>query len=300
LTKNQRIVALTILLMIALGVLLSVGEPTVDEREANAALDQAYKAGDFKTAAELATKYANQGNIHAQVMLGTLYRKGEGVATDPMKAVSWYRVAADRGDAYARNTLGEMFLTGGAPRRDYGLALMYFRQAARQGLDQAKFNLCGMYYREQEISWDYQQVVKKMRMQAHMTNSMAPYEMAQMYLDGTSPESHVQDYRKAARWFRLAAQQGMPNAQIELGKLYQQGLGVTQDYVAAHMWFNVAASLLSNTYVEGDRMDAVRRRDAVAARMTPDQVAEAQTLAREWRPTPWDVLMGRQITPTER
>lgn len=299
-TKNKRIAALTVLLVIATGVLLSIGEPTMKERDINAALDKAYKAGDFETAAELATKYAKQGNIHSQVMLGTLYRKGLGVPADPAKALDWYGLAAGRGDAYALNMLGEMYLRGGGtPRRDYGLALMHFRKASRQGLKQAKLNLCSMYYREQDTNDDYATAVKELRMQAHMANSMAPYEMARMYMDGTAAKSHAQDYGKAARWFRLAAQQGMPVAQIELGKLYEQGLGVPQDYVTAHMWFNVATSLLSNIYVEGDRVDAARRRDAVAANMTPEQVAEAQSLARDWTPTPWDLLMGRQITPTE-
>lgn len=298
-TKNKRIAALTVLLVISTGLLLTVGQPTVNEREANAALDKAYEGGDFETAAKLAAKYAKQGNIHAQVMLGTLYRKGEGVPSDPMKAKEWYGLAASQGDAYARNMLGEMYLRGGSPRRDYGLALIQFRKAARQGLKQAKFNLCSMYYREQDTAWDYPLAINKLRMQAHMANSMAPYEMAQMYRGGTAAESHAQDYGKAARWFRLAAEQGMPDAQIELGQLYEQGLGVPQDFVMAHMWFNVAASLLGNIYVHGDRLDAVSLRDTVAARMTREQVAEAQSLARDWKPTPWDMLMGRQITPTE-
>lgn len=298
-TKNRRIAALTILLVIAVGILLSVGEPTVTEREANAALDRAYEAEDFRTAVELATKYANQGNIHAQVMLGTLYRKGEGVVTDPMKALNWYTLAASQQDSYAMNMIGEMFLRGGTPRRDYASAVYYFRKAAEKGLKQAKLNLCSMYYLDSDLAIDYGKAVERLHVQAHAANPLAPYEMAQMYMDGMAPDSHVQDYGKAVRWFRMAAQQGMPDAQIELGQLYEQGLGVPQDYVMAHMWFNVAASLLSNTYVGGERKGAGQLRDAIALKMTPQQIADAQVLARGWRPTPWDTLMGRQISPTE-
>jgi hypothetical protein len=60
--------------------------------------------------------------------------------------------------------------------------------------------------------------------------------------------------------------------------MYDNGNGVPQDYVQAHMWFNLAG-------VQGDE-DATKKRDIVAAKMTPDQIAEAQRLAREWKPKP--------------
>lgn len=299
-TKNRRIAVLAILLVIAVGILLSVGDPTLKEREANAVLDKAYAAGDFETAVELATKYANKGNVHAQVMLGTLYRKGRGVEADPIKAVKWYKLAASQHDSYAMNMVGEMYLRGETPQRDYHAALYYFRKAANNGLKQAKFNLCSMYYQDQDLATDYGTEVEKLHVQAHAANPLAPYEMARMYMDGTAAESHAQDYGKAVRWFRMAAQQGMPDAQIELGQLYEKGLGVPQDYVMAHMWFNVAASLLSNTYVGGEREDAGQLRDTIALKMTPQQVADAQALARDWRPSLWETLMGRHISPSEK
>ena len=58
--------------------------------------------------------------------------------------------------------------------------------------------------------------------------------------------------------------------------MYAKGHGVPQDYAMAHMWFNLAAAA-------GDT-DAISNRDFVAERMAPDQIAEAQRLAREWEP----------------
>lgn len=55
--------------------------------------------------------------------------------------------------------------------------------------------------------------------------------------------------------------------------MYGVGRGVPMDYVRAHIWFNLAA-------VKGDA-DAVKGRDFVAGKMTPQQMAEAQKLARE-------------------
>ena len=58
----------------------------------------------------------------------------------------------------------------------------------------------------------------------------------------------------------------------------QVGAGVPQNYVLAHMWFNLAASRMTGE----QRGDVVENRDIVAGRMDPTQIAEAQRLAREW------------------
>ncbi len=63
-----------------------------------------------------------------------------------------------------------------------------------------------------------------------------------------------------------------------LGALYYNGQGVPQDYVTAYMWFILAS-------VEGDKL-AIENRDLLAKEMTPAQIAEAQKMAREWKPTP--------------
>ncbi len=60
--------------------------------------------------------------------------------------------------------------------------------------------------------------------------------------------------------------------------MYDDGQGVPQDYVQAHMWFNLSAAGPPDEY----RDDAARNRDRVAKFMTPAQIAEAQRLAREW------------------
>lgn len=85
-----------------------------------------------------------------------------------------------------------------------------------------------------------------------------------------------QDYAEAAKWYRLAAQRGSADSQNNLGVLYTNGQGVPQDQVAAHMWFNLAAA-------HGNE-HAVQNRDRAVAKMSPDQIAEAQRLARDWKP----------------
>jgi uncharacterized protein len=52
----------------------------------------------------------------------------------------------------------------------------------------------------------------------------------------------------------------------------------------AHMWFNLSASRFDASEKES-RDDAVNNREFVTKRMTPAQIAEAQKLAREWKPS---------------
>jgi TPR repeat protein len=81
----------------------------------------------------------------------------------------------------------------------------------------------------------------------------------------------------------LAAMQGVGSAQWVLGMMYQSGEGLPQDFVQAHMWFNLAAANADSSFAKG-RETVAMLRDSLATLMTPDQIAEAQTLARNWKP----------------
>ena len=97
----------------------------------------------------------------------------------------------------------------------------------------------------------------------------ADYDAGQRAWDAGSVDGAL------SQW-RAAANAGDRRAMLALGRLYLQGLGVLQDYVQAHRWFNLAAS-------RGEPA-ALKERDALAAKMTPEERAEAQKLARAWRP----------------
>ena len=114
-----------------------------------------------------------------------------------------------------------------------------------------------------------------LRARAEAGDAEAQLSLGFMYLG-------AQDDAEAMRWYRRAADQGYARAQNILGVMYGNGEGVPQDYVEAHIWYNLAAAQSSGE----DRDRSVRGRDDVAGRMTPDQIAEAQRRAREWTPTP--------------
>jgi TPR repeat protein len=92
-----------------------------------------------------------------------------------------------------------------------------------------------------------------------------------------------QDHDQAAKWYRLAADQGGAQASYNLGLAYAKGEGVSQDNITAHMYFNLAAARFPASESQ-NRSQAIKNRDLVASKMTPAEVAQAQTSAREWKP----------------
>jgi TPR repeat protein len=122
---------------------------------------------------------------------------------------------------------------------------------------------------------DYATAYRLTRPLAEQGNADAQTSLGAMYGKG---EGVPQNYSEAVRLYRLVADEGNATAQSNLGLMYAQGHGVPQDYVIAHMWLNLSAA-------QGYE-DAVKNRDVVAHLMTSEQIAEAQKLAREWKPKP--------------
>ena len=151
--------------------------------------------------------------------------------------------------------------------------------AADQGLPLAQLFLGVMYVNGLGVPQDDAEAARWFRLAADQGHAGAQFNLGFSYDRG---EGVPRDDVEAVRWYRLAADQGDAHAQTNLGAMYGTGRGVPQDYVEGHMWSNLAAAQLTGE----DRDRAVRIRDIVAARMTADQIAEAQRRAREWTPTP--------------
>lgn len=79
------------------------------------------------------------------------------------------------------------------------------------------------------------------------------------------------DYSAAAAQWYTAGLQGDSTSLFRLAQLHERGLGRPQDFVEAHRWYNIAASLGHD--------EARTARDELATRFTTNELAEAQRLA---------------------
>jgi TPR repeat protein len=125
---------------------------------------------------------------------------------------------------------------------------------------------------------DYATALRLFRSFAEQGNAYAQFNLGLMYFQGRGVP---QDYGTAAAWYRRAADQGYAAGQANLGTMYVLGQGVPQDYVMAYSLLDLAAAGLPNAAV---RSSTAALRDAVAGKMSPAQIAEAQRLARDWKP----------------
>lgn len=111
------------------------------------------------------------------------------------------------------------------------------------------------------------------RLAAEQGDSAGQTMLGAMYARG---QGVPQNDAEASRLFHLAADQGSAEAQWRLGYQYFLGQGVPESYVLAYKWFNLAAA-------SGDAT-AIEFRDTLRELLTPDQIAEAQKLSAEWKP----------------
>jgi uncharacterized protein len=274
----------------------------------------AWERGDYATAYREWKPLADAGDTDAQYNLGILYYHAE---RDYANAAKWLHKAAEHGHPSAQHDLGSLYLLGlGVPQSD-AEAARWFHLAAEQGHPMAQYNLGALCYSGEGVPQDFARAAALFRKAAMADIASAQQNLGSMYAQGLGVE---QNYQEAARWFERAAKQdveealsnagafqaghfgrklpilagvssptmetyrdgiayALATAKAALGGLYALGLGVPRDYIQAHKWFNLAVVSLP----PGDDRDAYAESlDDLAVRMTPDQVAEAQRLARKW------------------
>ncbi len=179
------------------------------------------------------------------------------------------KAAMEPVDAAAQNSLGVVYAEGKGVPQDYAQAAKWFHRAAEQGAAEAQFNLGLSYDKGQGVPQDHAEAMKWYRMAAEQGLADAQNNLGWMYRHG---KGVPQDYAEAMKWFRMAAEQGDADAQYSMGSIYY----LRQDFVLAHMWFNLAAAR--------GNANAEEARDLLAKQMTPAQIAEAQRIAKEWKP----------------
>ena len=233
----------------------------------------AYERGDYVQGMELSRKLAEQGHQWAQRRLGLIYAEGKGVPQDFEEAVKWYRLAAAQGNVPAQYSLGLAYEKGQGVRQDYQEGMKWYRIAAAREDEWAQTRLGSIYAEGKGVPQDYQEAVKWYRLAAAQGYAPAQSSLGLAYEKG---QGAPQDYQEAVKWYRLAAAQGNQLAQINLGVMYTNGTGVRQDFVRAHTWFTLAVAASS-----GDSGDtATKNRDRIASKMTAEQIATAQEMAR--------------------
>ena len=240
-------------------------------------------------------KAAEQNYAPAQNNLGFMYQYGQGVPKDEQQAIAWYRKAADQGLALALNNLDED-AEAAVNRNDFATAIRIMRPLADQGNARAQRLLGMMYNAGWGVPKDDAEAVKWFRRAANQGDGDAQASLGAEYRNGTGVP---QDYVHAYMWFILAAQTEEPGVNItaqNIGLLAAQRQAYNIDGIRPTELKPWQVSILKGARAfncpEGPGRDRCVKvygylinLDTLAMGMTPTQIAEAQKLASEWKPT---------------
>ncbi|MBI1495556.1 tetratricopeptide repeat protein [Halocynthiibacter styelae] len=136
---------------------------------------------------------------------------------DYANAMEEWRPLAEQGDMRAQFFLGEMYAFGLGLSKNRSEAMRWFLLAAEQGHPDAQYNVGRLY--DEESDWS----------------------TGETFVEFLSRGGIIEDPTEAARWYRLAAQQGHAIAQFLLGLKYAKGDGVLKDPEEAELWLRRGA-----------------------------------------------------------
>ena len=169
--------------------------------------DESYSLEERDGAVEELRGMAEDGDPHAQHLMGKLYRDGPLLIPDAAQARDWFTRAADQELPAAQYALGKLCLSSDSEVRDPKRGMEWLERAARNGSGYAAYRLGKEYLRGR--------VVKK-------------------------------DVPKVVEWFTQAAEDGNPYAQYMLGKLYLEGEDIPKDEETAVYWLTQSAGQGNN------------------------------------------------------
>lgn len=171
---------------------------------------RAYNAGDFATAYRLLSDEAGHGDSQAQVNLGYLYARGQGVVIDQHEAFHLYSLSAAQGDSEGMNALGYKYQFGIGIPKDIGRAINWYCRAIEYGNPRAMNNLALMLDQGRDLPRDEAEARSLWQQSATLGHTNAMYNLAYSYLWGPAAK---RDPQKGTVWLERAAQAGQPSAQ---------------------------------------------------------------------------------------
>lgn len=176
---------------------------------------------------------------------------------------------ANRGDAEAQYHVGMMHNNGIGTQQDRNQALAWFQKSAAANDPLGAYKL-GCYYDGQGagiIATDADQALKYKLVAANAGYARAQHDVALIYdRRGNSEE--------ALKWWKLAADQGLPEALFGLSRAYSAGKGTPRDLS------------LSYTYFKLSKVAPAKNVDEMANMLSKPELEKAEKLVAAWKPQP--------------
>lgn len=189
---------------------------------------------------------AAQGYAVAMQELGNALYYGQAGEKDIAQAAEWYRKAAELGNGAAMASLAYLQSQGKGVPRDLEQAFAWYKKAEAAGFSSAPFRA---EWLKGDLEAAEQRALRaagtaEVAARAEQGHKLAMFLLGVRYLAGNGVEKKPDE---AARWFRRAAEAGLPDAMVNLGSLYSTGTGVAKDPAQALEWWRKAAEAGSSS-----------------------------------------------------
>jgi hypothetical protein len=221
--------------------------------EAKTVLGTVYEeAGDLEQGAKWYSLASNGGSAKGTYHLGQLFLQGNGsMMVNRHKAFSLFAMAAKNGQMEAWNGMGLCYESGVGIDQNVSLAVNYYRKGALMGHVQAMYNLGYVLVKNAIEILENMKKVKIIATHVHhirygdggeeiLEEELSP-EQSEVYLDmGKKTERALEE---GIHWLRAAAENKISDASFQLGRLYEQAIGVPLDKHAALAHYRRAADV---------------------------------------------------------
>ncbi|GJD94971.1 tetratricopeptide repeat protein [Methylobacterium iners] len=184
------------------------------------------------------------------------------------------RQSALEGDGAAIFELAARHADGRGMTRDLALAAKLYEKLATAGYAPAQYKLASQYEKGSGLVRDVAQAKTWYGRAAEQGHARSMHNLAVLHAENPAANGKP-DFAAAAQWFRQAAEHGIRDSQYNLAVLYARGLGLQQDLVQSYAWFSAAGA-------QGDD-DAAKKRDDVAGKLAPKDLAAAKALAANFK-----------------
>jgi len=192
---------------------------------------------------------------------------GIGPSQNDSLGIDYFRRSADLGYGPAQIALAYYYETGTFLAADPGRAVDLYRKAAQQGDPLAGWLAGRHYFLGNGVPRDLDAAQKWLKIAAAQNNAYGAYYLGRLMAD--------RDYTKAPALYKIAADQGLPQAQYFYAKALKDGRGIPQDRFTAYVWYTIASDA-GYTAAGADLGELNNGGD-----LTTNQVSEAKAKARD-------------------
>ena len=187
---------------------------------------------------------ANGNNIPAMHNLANCYMQGIGTLKNDAQALRWYTAAADSGFVRSMSVLAKSYEDGILSEKSPEKATEWYKRAAEKEEPYAMYKVARMYEREDSLTGKKgkalreSETIKLYTRAAQLRNPQAQMKLAEFYGNGRYVKK---DKKKRFEWLQHAANNGLMEAQEQVGMCFEKGRGAEKNDKKAYKYYKLAA-----------------------------------------------------------